>query len=178
MSCHNHIAKSEIHSGQMYSSNFLIASISTGKKPSDLAVKNRQAFCSCQAATVPLLFWTLIFPMSFVTDSCTMEVDKPVLSGSWFSEVSSVCPGQSFSLEIKEVLHHEHSGFQDVLVLDRLVIPSYRSFWFQKVDVFIAKPMDEFWCWMEWFKWLSAMNLPIRKCWHISLCFLIHIPQR
>ncbi|OQV24766.1 Spermidine synthase [Hypsibius exemplaris] len=37
-------------------------------------------------------------------------------SGAWFSEVSAVCPGQSFSLEIEKVLYHKRSLYQDVLV--------------------------------------------------------------
>ncbi|GAV00764.1 hypothetical protein RvY_11565 [Ramazzottius varieornatus] len=68
--------------------------------------------------------WTFCSFLDFLSamfsegDSCKMAVDTPVISGSWFSEVSSVCPGQSFSIQIKEILHHQHSGFQDVLVFD------------------------------------------------------------
>lgn len=34
----------------------------------------------------------------------------------WFSEISTLWPGQALSLEIEEVLHHEKTEFQDLLV--------------------------------------------------------------
>lgn len=39
---------------------------------------------------------------------------------NWFREVNpSFWPGQAFSLEIDEVLHHQSSKYQDVLVFKR-----------------------------------------------------------
>ena len=38
------------------------------------------------------------------------------IHNGWFSEMWS---GQCFSLEVKEVLHHEKSKFQDILIFDR-----------------------------------------------------------
>jgi len=38
------------------------------------------------------------------------------INKGWFSELGSLWPGQSFSLEVEEVLHKSKSDFQDVLV--------------------------------------------------------------
>lgn len=35
----------------------------------------------------------------------------------WFSEINSLWPGQCFSLEVEEILHHERSEYQDIMVL-------------------------------------------------------------
>ncbi|CAG9772320.1 unnamed protein product [Ceutorhynchus assimilis] len=40
-----------------------------------------------------------------------------LMKSGWFSEVSELWPGQSFSLEIKQVLFHKKSKFQDVLIV-------------------------------------------------------------
>ena len=40
----------------------------------------------------------------------------------WFSELSTLWPGQCLSLEVEEVLFHEKSKFQDVMVIQRSVI--------------------------------------------------------
>ena len=37
----------------------------------------------------------------------------------WFSELSELWPGQCMSLEIEEVLLHEKSKFQDIMVVKR-----------------------------------------------------------
>jgi spermidine synthase len=39
------------------------------------------------------------------------------LKEGWFSELSSLWPGVSLSLEVNEVLHSEKSEYQDILVL-------------------------------------------------------------
>ena len=41
------------------------------------------------------------------------------LDGKWFHETSKDFPGQSMSLEVEEVLFHQKSPFQDVLVFQR-----------------------------------------------------------
>lgn len=35
----------------------------------------------------------------------------------WFSEINDLWPGQAMSLEVEEVLHHEKSQFQDIMIL-------------------------------------------------------------
>ncbi|CAM9215337.1 unnamed protein product [Discosporangium mesarthrocarpum] len=40
------------------------------------------------------------------------------IENGWFSEAETMWPGQKFSLEVKEVLFHERSEFQDVLVFE------------------------------------------------------------
>jgi len=39
------------------------------------------------------------------------------LKSNWFSELGELWPGQTFSLEIQELLYHERSTFQDIMVL-------------------------------------------------------------
>ena len=41
------------------------------------------------------------------------------LEGSWFSEVNSDWPGNAFSLKVKEVICHEKSKYQDILIFER-----------------------------------------------------------
>jgi len=36
----------------------------------------------------------------------------------WFTEEERLWPGQRFSLQVKEILHVEHTGFQDLLIFD------------------------------------------------------------
>ena len=43
------------------------------------------------------------------------------LKAGWFSELSTLWPGQCLSLEVEEVLFHEKSKFQDVMVIQRSV---------------------------------------------------------
>ncbi|KAJ3275640.1 hypothetical protein HDV01_007643 [Terramyces sp. JEL0728] len=40
----------------------------------------------------------------------------PNISNGWFKETTALWPGQAMTLEVKEVLHHEKSKYQDVLV--------------------------------------------------------------
>lgn len=40
-----------------------------------------------------------------------------VLKKNWFSEINALWPGQCMSLEVTEVLYHEKSAFQDIMVL-------------------------------------------------------------
>ena len=41
------------------------------------------------------------------------------LGSDWFSEVNSDWPGNAFSLKVKEVICHEKSEFQDILIFER-----------------------------------------------------------
>lgn len=41
-----------------------------------------------------------------------------LIMDGWFHERGTLWPGQAFSLKIKEVLHHERSQFQDILVFE------------------------------------------------------------
>ncbi|XP_051170681.1 spermidine synthase isoform X1 [Leptopilina boulardi] len=41
-----------------------------------------------------------------------------ILKQGWFSEINELWPGISLSLEVKQILHHERSKYQDVLVID------------------------------------------------------------
>ena len=46
---------------------------------------------------------------------------KVVEAPDWFSEVNELWHGQAFSLKVKQVLHHEKSPYQDILVFERWV---------------------------------------------------------
>jgi spermidine synthase len=39
-------------------------------------------------------------------------------SDGWFREISNMWPGQAMTLKVKEVLHHEKSKYQDVLIFE------------------------------------------------------------
>jgi spermidine synthase len=36
----------------------------------------------------------------------------------WFREISNMWPGQAMTLKVKEVIHHEKSKYQDVLIFE------------------------------------------------------------
>ncbi|KAI5306970.1 putrescine aminopropyltransferase, partial [Ascosphaera atra] len=46
------------------------------------------------------------------------ELTHPTIKDGWFSEISDMWPGQAMTLRVKEILHHEKSKFQDVLVFE------------------------------------------------------------
>jgi spermidine synthase len=41
-----------------------------------------------------------------------------LIKDGWFSEEERLWPGQRFGLQVKEILHVEHTGFQDLLIFD------------------------------------------------------------
>ncbi|KAL2914711.1 putrescine aminopropyltransferase [Polyrhizophydium stewartii] len=45
-------------------------------------------------------------------------MQHPNIKDGWFKETTALWPGQAMTLEVKEVLHHEKSLFQDVLVFE------------------------------------------------------------
>ncbi|EEA25629.1 putrescine aminopropyltransferase [Talaromyces marneffei ATCC 18224] len=56
---------------------------------------------------------------TFTTTTITMsEITHPTIKDGWFSETSDMWPGQAMTLKVKEVLHHEKSQYQDVLVFE------------------------------------------------------------
>ncbi|KAK9768587.1 putrescine aminopropyltransferase [Basidiobolus ranarum] len=46
----------------------------------------------------------------------TTTVTHPLIKDSWFRENCTLWPGQAMSLEVAEILHHEKSQYQDILV--------------------------------------------------------------
>lgn len=48
----------------------------------------------------------------------TQNPKMSLIQENWFTEKSALWEGQSFSMEVKQVLFHEKSDFQDVLVMD------------------------------------------------------------
>lgn len=46
------------------------------------------------------------------------EKTHPTIQDGWFSEKSNMWPGQAMSLKVNQILHHEKSKYQDVLVFE------------------------------------------------------------
>lgn len=41
-----------------------------------------------------------------------------VLTDGWFREISHMWPGQAMTLKVNQILHHEKSKYQDVLIFE------------------------------------------------------------
>ncbi|KAL1994087.1 hypothetical protein VTN49DRAFT_2756 [Thermomyces lanuginosus] len=46
------------------------------------------------------------------------EITHPTIKDGWFVEANDMWPGQAMTLKVKEVLHHEKSQYQDVLIFE------------------------------------------------------------
>ncbi|KAK2764443.1 putrescine aminopropyltransferase [Arachnomyces sp. PD_36] len=46
------------------------------------------------------------------------EITHPTIKDGWFSETSDMWPGQAMTLKVNQILHHEKSDYQDVLVFE------------------------------------------------------------
>ncbi|KAM5486783.1 putrescine aminopropyltransferase [Microsporum canis] len=46
------------------------------------------------------------------------EITHPTIKDGWFSEISDMWPGQAMNLRVNQILHHEKSKYQDVLVFE------------------------------------------------------------
>ncbi|KAK2746468.1 putrescine aminopropyltransferase [Myotisia sp. PD_48] len=46
------------------------------------------------------------------------EITHPTIKDGWFSEISEMWPGQAMNLRVNQILHHEKSKYQDVLVFE------------------------------------------------------------
>lgn len=46
------------------------------------------------------------------------SIEHPTIKDGWFREISGMWPGQAMTLQVKEVLHHEKSKYQDVLIFE------------------------------------------------------------
>jgi len=44
--------------------------------------------------------------------------DSTFLADGWFSEYSNFWPGQAMTLKVNQILHHEKSQYQDVLIFE------------------------------------------------------------
>ncbi|KAE8391019.1 spermidine synthase [Aspergillus alliaceus] len=61
----------------------------------------------------------LRYPRSHFYRSITMsEITHPTIKDGWFSEQSEMWPGQAMNLKVNQILHHEKSKYQDVLVFE------------------------------------------------------------
>lgn len=66
-----------------------------------------------------ILIVTAALNTALIEDNTSLFTGRVMngLKEGWFSELSSLWPGVSLSLEVKEVLHSEKSEYQDILVL-------------------------------------------------------------
>lgn len=46
------------------------------------------------------------------------EITHSTIKDGWFREISDMWPGQAMTLQVKKVLHHEKSKYQDVLIFE------------------------------------------------------------
>ncbi|KAI9830873.1 MAG: putrescine aminopropyltransferase [Phylliscum demangeonii] len=46
------------------------------------------------------------------------QISHPTIKDGWFREISDMWHGQAMTLKVKEVLHHEKSKYQDVLIFE------------------------------------------------------------
>ncbi|KAJ5717306.1 hypothetical protein N7488_002952 [Penicillium malachiteum] len=46
------------------------------------------------------------------------DLTHPTIKDGWFSEQSGMWPGQAMNLKVNQILHHEKSKYQDVLVFE------------------------------------------------------------
>ncbi|EYE92342.1 spermidine synthase [Aspergillus ruber CBS 135680] len=46
------------------------------------------------------------------------EITHPTIQNGWFSEQSGMWPGQAMNLKVNQILYHEKSKYQDVLVFE------------------------------------------------------------
>ncbi|PYI06840.1 spermine synthase [Aspergillus sclerotiicarbonarius CBS 121057] len=46
------------------------------------------------------------------------DITHPTIKDGWFSEQSGMWPGQAMNLKVNQILHHEKSKYQDVLVFE------------------------------------------------------------
>jgi len=46
------------------------------------------------------------------------EITHPTIKDGWFREISGMWPGQAMTLKVNQVLHHEKSKYQDVLIFE------------------------------------------------------------
>ena len=46
------------------------------------------------------------------------EITHPTIKDGWFREINDMWPGQAMTLKVNQILHHEKSKFQDVLIFE------------------------------------------------------------
>jgi len=46
------------------------------------------------------------------------ELTHPTIKDGWFREINNMWPGQAMTLKVNQILHHEKSKFQDVLIFE------------------------------------------------------------
>lgn len=55
---------------------------------------------------------------SYTTSWTSIADTNSYTSDGWFREISDMWPGQAMTLKVNQVLHHEKSKYQDVLIFE------------------------------------------------------------
>ncbi|KAL4806660.1 Spermine/spermidine synthase-domain-containing protein [Aspergillus unguis] len=69
------------------------------------------------ASLRPVFFYPCL-PLRSFTSTIMSEITHPTIKDGWFSEQSEMWPGQAMNLKVNQILHHEKSKYQDVLVFE------------------------------------------------------------
>lgn len=59
--------------------------------------------------------------LSHVVEIAIERANMDRLRNGWFTEECEIWAGQKLSLKVKEVLHHEKTLYQDILIFQRYV---------------------------------------------------------
>ncbi len=60
----------------------------------------------------------VIFLVLALLPTSEPALTKRLLIDGWFREISDMWPGQAMTLKVNQVLHHEKSEYQDVLIFE------------------------------------------------------------
>jgi hypothetical protein len=70
------------------------------------------------AAAIEALLPTFYPRLYFTLPEPNQVANELYLIDGWFREISNMWPGQAMTLKVKNVLHHEKSKYQDVLIFE------------------------------------------------------------
>jgi len=62
-------------------------------------------------------FSPITFPFARYS-SAMAEITHPTIKDGWFREISDMWPGQAMTLKVNQIVHHEKSKYQDVLIFE------------------------------------------------------------
>ncbi|KAE8143311.1 Spermine/spermidine synthase-domain-containing protein [Aspergillus pseudotamarii] len=76
------------------------------------------SFSSSLSRRLPSRASHTLFHSHFSRSITMSEITHPTIQDGWFSERSDMWPGQAMSLKVNQILHHEKSDYQDVLIFE------------------------------------------------------------
>ena len=86
---------------------------------SRLIARRRKTFCRVQTTEAKNNFVTAWQLQLWSTRAVITRDNMNIVQDGWFSDAGPLWKGQAFSLQVEEVLFHEKSKYQDVLVFKR-----------------------------------------------------------